>query len=595
MSRSHERGEFPPAPLRQYALIADGERGALCGPHGELVWLCVPRWHDDAVFATLIGGSGAYAVTPAERALWGGHYEPNTLIWHNRWVTDTGAIVECHDALLMPARPDRLVVLRRVEVLRGTTEAHVLLDVCDRFGADDMSDLHRDGQGTWTGRAHRVRFRWSGAQDARVDRDGRLVSRMRMDAGAHHDLVLELATGELDHDRPDAERAWKSTRAAWSADVPDFAYTAAPRDTGHAYAVLRGLTSGTGATVAAVTTSLPERAATSTNYDYRYVWVRDQCFAGVAAGADGPHPLLHGSVAFVRERLLDHGERLRAAYLVDGGDVPDEESLELPGYPGGTDIRGNRAHSQFQLDTFGEALQLFACAARHDALDRDAHRAAEVAVTAIESRWLDPDSGIWELDAAWWTHSRLACVAGLRAYADAAAATRAARGSSEPDRLHALADAILAETGRRCVTPGGRWQRTPTDARVDAALVLPPVRGAVPAADSRTLATLQAVRRELVDDGYVYRYAPQDEPLGSQEGAFLLCGFVMALAELHQGNVVEAFRYFERNRAACGPPGLLAEEFDVVERQLRGNLPQAFVHALLLETSIRLAEYTVPS
>ncbi|MGI8903363.1 MAG: glycoside hydrolase family 15 protein, partial [Solirubrobacteraceae bacterium] len=47
-----------------------------------------------------------------------------------------------------------------------------------------------------------------------------------------------------------------------------------------------------------------------------------------------------------------------------------------------------------------------------------------------------------------------------------------------------------------------------------------------------------------------------------------------------------AARWFERNRAACGPPGLCAEEFDVTQRQLRGNLPQAFVHALLLECAV---------
>lgn len=33
---------------------------------------------------------------------------------------------------------------------------------------------------------------------------------------------------------------------------------------------------------------------------------------------------------------------------------------------------------------------------------------------------------------------------------------------------------------------------------------------------------------------------------------------------------------------------LFAEEFDVRRRQLRGNLPQAFVHALL-ECAVRLA------
>ena len=91
----------------------------------------------------------------------------------------------------------------------------------------------------------------------------------------------------------------------------------------------------------------------------------------------------------------------------------------------------------------------------------------------------------------------------------------------------------------------------------------------------------------MTQEGYAYRYRPDERPLGEAEGAFLLCGFIMSLAYGQQGNQVEAARWFERNRAACGPPGLFSEEFDVTQRQLRGNLPQAFVHALLLECAAK--------
>src|SRR5919198_95659 len=89
--------------LREYALLADGERGALVGPRGDLAWLCFPRWDSDAFFSALVGGGGTYAVTPSGRYVWGGYYETGTLIWHGRWVTDDGAIVECREALALPA------------------------------------------------------------------------------------------------------------------------------------------------------------------------------------------------------------------------------------------------------------------------------------------------------------------------------------------------------------------------------------------------------------------------------------------------------------------------------------------------------------
>ena len=330
--------------------------------------------------------------------------------------------------------------------------------------------------------------------------------------------------------------------------------------------------------VAAATTSLPERARAGRNYDYRYAWIRDQCYAGLAAARAGVTGSLDDAVRFVGARLREHGPDLRPAYTVSGGDVPDERPLLLPGYPGGDAIAGNHVNAQFQLDTFGEALLLFAAAARADRLDADGWRAADAAVAAIEARRHEPDAGIWELDDACWTHSRLACVAGLRAIA-------AARGrDDERDaRRVALAERMLAETDAGCRHPTGRWQRASDDPRVDAALLLAAIRGAVPARDGRSVATLRAVHEELCEDGYAYRFRADARPLGEAEGAFLLCGFLVSLALGQQGDDVGAARWFERNRAACGPPGLLSEEYDVRQRQLRGNLPQAFVHALLLE------------
>jgi GH15 family glucan-1,4-alpha-glucosidase len=97
------------------------------------------------------------------------------------------------------------------------------------------------------------------------------------------------------------------------------------------------------------------------------------------------------------------------------------------------------------------------------------------------------------------------------------------------------------------------------------------------------------VRRELAADGYVYRFRHDDRPLHKAEGAFLLCGFWMAQVEHARGNPVAAAHWFERNRSACGPAALYTEEYDVHQRQLRGNLPQAFVHAGLLECAVTLS------
>ena len=152
-------------------------------------------------------------------------------------------------------------------------------------------------------------------------------------------------------------------------------------------------------------------------------------------------------------------------------------------------------------------------------------------------------------------------------------------------RYLALADAIAAQVAADSVHTSGRWQRAPDDTRVDAALLLAQIRGGVPAGDARSEATRRAVIDELTEDGYVYRYRDAARPLGDAEGSFLICNFWMALACLDIGEVIDGVRWFERARSSGGTPGLLAEEFDVAQHQLRGNLPQAFVHALLIESA----------
>jgi hypothetical protein len=572
--------DFPPHVLREYALLADGERGAIIGPRGDIAWLCVPYWHSDAVFSTLIGGAGCYAVTPTESFVWGGYYEDGSLIWRSRWTTTSG-IVECREALAFPGDPDRLVLLRRITAVENDIRVQVLLDPRAGYGEHAMRELSKD-DGIWSASSGPLRLRWTGGQRARRRAGGELVLGLDLAAGEHHDLVLELSPHPLPDEPPDPGTAWEGTEHAWSQAVPDLTDSVAPRDARHAYAVLRGLTSSGGGMVAAATMSLPERAEQGRNYDYRYVWIRDQAFTGQSIASAGAHPLLDEAVSFVSSRLLADGPDLAPAYTVHGEKVPDQRSLNLPGYPGGHDITGNHVNAQFQLDAFGESLLLFAAAAAHDHLDADGWRAAEAAAAAIDARWTEPEAGIWELDNHNWSESRLICVAGLRAMA--AAGAPAARTGE----WLALAEKILAETAATSTHPSGRWQRAPDDEGLDAALLLPPLRGAVAADDPRTVATLRALLDELSDDHSLYRFRQQPGPLNDAEGAFLLCGFVMAMAQHQQGEELEAFRWFERNRSACGPPGLFSEEYDVRQRQLRGNLPQAFVHALMLEASIRL-------
>jgi alpha,alpha-trehalase len=567
--------------LQQYALLSDGERGAVVGPCGEIVWMCAPRWDSDSIFSALAGGLGHYSVTPTDPFVWGGCYDEGSMIWTSRWSTNSGT-TECRDALAFPGDPRRVVLLRRLRAEDGPGSVDVALTPRAGYDRHLMSDVHRHGE-VWTARCGQLHLRWTGAVAAHARDSGQqLTTHIDLQPGQQHDLILEVSDEPLPDELVVADIAWRVTENAWATAVPQLGDCLAPRDARASYAVLRGLTSHTGGMVAAATTSLPERAEAGRNYDYRYVWIRDLCFAGIAAAAIGDDHLLDQSVRFVTERLLEHGDQLTPAYTTTGAPVPRQRHLDLPGYPGGFDIVGNQVKTQFQLDIFGEALQLYAVAAQRDRLDPEQWKAAQAAATAIGRRWEEPDAGIWELENRAWTHSRLTVAGGLKAIA-------ASRPGTDTAEWLTLADRIIADTSASSLDPSGQWRRSPDDPAVDASLLFAGIRGALPVDDPRTRATLEACLRDLTVDGYAYRFRHDNRPLEEAEGSFLLCGFLVTLALHQSGRSLEARGWYERTRASCGPPLLFSEEFDTRQRQMRGNLPQAFVHALMLETSARLA------
>ncbi|MFC7343895.1 trehalase-like domain-containing protein [Saccharopolyspora griseoalba] len=251
MSGAHE---FMPQPLAEHAVLADGYRGGVCGPRGDIVWMCAPLWHDDAVFSTLLGGAGAYTVEPVEPFVRGGYYEPRSLIWRHGWVT-TSTIVECREALARPARRNEVVLLRRIEAVEREARLRVELDVRAGYGQQPAQDLARCEGGRWTGRCGRLRMLWSGARDASADDTGALRAEVTGPAGEHRDFALQLTTEPVD-----PALAWQRTASTWEREIPRFDHVVAPGDAQHAHAVLRGMTMPGRGMAAAATMALPERA-----------------------------------------------------------------------------------------------------------------------------------------------------------------------------------------------------------------------------------------------------------------------------------------------------------------------------------------------
>ena len=219
------RHQVPNAPhvLREYSVIADGLRGGVIGPRGNLAWLCFPAWDSPTVFDTLVGGSGTYDLHPCEPFVWGGYYEDGTLIWRDRWVTESGAVVECRAALSFPGDERRAVILRRLHVLHGAARFRAFLRPVADYGERAFRAFSQTEDGYWVARSGDTRLRWSG-RPATTAKPRRapfgLVTEFNLEEGDRTDLVLEIGLRPLPPRRPTRRPAGWPPKAAGGSRSP---------------------------------------------------------------------------------------------------------------------------------------------------------------------------------------------------------------------------------------------------------------------------------------------------------------------------------------------------------------------------------------
>ncbi len=336
---------------------------------------------------------------------------------------------------------------------------------------------------------------------------------------------------------PDPGALWAATEREWRRAVPDCSDLAAPRDARHAYAVLRGLTSSSGGMVAAATTSLPERANSGRTYDYRYAWLRDQCYAGLAVAAHGPHELLDSAVRFVSERLLGDGDGVRPAYTVTGEPMPGSGGCRCPAIrEAATASATRRGPSSSSTCSGGAPVVRRRGPPRppgHRGAGGGADRGGRRGAPLARTRRRPVGAGEPVVDA-------LPAQRGLRA---ARHRGRLARTGRPPLRRPRRARSSPRPAGAACTRTGsGAGPPTTTGRRPPSSRPWPaPARRP---GDPVAARTRDRVERHLAQDGYLYRFAHGGAPLGEAEGAFLLCSLHMALATLRCGDRAGAFRWF---------------------------------------------------
>ena len=612
---------FPP--IADYAFLSNCHTGALVAPDGSIDWLSVPRFDSPSVFGTLLDrGAGAFRLgpfgfnVPAARI-----YEPGTNTLLTTWHTKTGWVM-VRDSLTMgprrhedevtphtrpPADEDADHVLVRVVLcLDGDVEIELVCEPVFDYGsvAAEWSMANGDRHiADASGAGQTIRLR----TDMEMGIEGHRV-RARHVLRKGEQLYCSLSWAEQ-HDSPatvdEANARLAATTQFWRswishARIPDHRWRERIQRSALA---IKGLTyMPTGATVAALTTSLPETPGGERNWDYRYTWIRDSTFTLQALHYLDLDWEADEFMQFVADLEPDDDGALQIMYGIDGRrDLTESTRDELSGYAGAKPVRiGNGAFDQRQNDVYGAVLDsVLLHTRRSQRLPRALWPIVQAQAACATQVWRKPDQGIWEARGKpqHYVSSKLMCWVAL----DRAARLADIRG--EPEQSAAWAETaaeIKADILKNGVDKRGVLrQHYATDA-LDASTLLAAGFGLLPPDDKRLRASVLAIADELTEDGFVLRYktGETDDGLSGKEGTFLICSFWLVSALAIIGEEQRARDLMERLLGVASSLGLYAEEFDAATGRHLGNFPQAFSHLALVEAASRiillerLREYT---
>jgi alpha,alpha-trehalase len=602
---------FPP--IADYAFLSNCHTGALVAPDGSVDWLCVPSFDSPSAFGNLLDrGAGSFRLgpyginVPTHRS-----YVPGTNVMTTTWHTPSGWLV-VHDALTLERRrgPDLVtphtrppsdadaehVLVRLVECVDGWVEVELVCEPAFDYGRvpATWSLGGEDGHTADASGAGQV-LRLS--TDLSLGVEGSAVrGRHRLVKGERAFAALSWADGLATPDDVDSAASriddtvafWRSWLAR--ARIPDHPLRPLVE---RSALTIKGLTyMPTGATVAALTTSLPETPGGERNWDYRYTWMRDTTFTLQALHFLNLDWEADEFMQFVADLEPNPDGGLQIMYGIDGRrDLTESTRDELSGYEGARPVRiGNGAFDQRQNDVYGAVLDsLLLHTRRSKRLPRRLWPLVKSQAEGALASWREPDQGIWEARGApqHYVSSKLMGWVAL----DRAAKLAAIRDDPELEKTWAAAaEEIRADILEHGVSDRGVLrQHYDTDA-LDASTLLAAIFGFLPGTDERLRNTVDAIATDLTENGYVLRYVTgeTDDGLSGKEGTFLICSFWLVSALAIVGEMRQATDLMERLLRIASPLGLYAEEFEVERARHLGNFPQAFSHLALIEAAGRI-------
>ncbi|EFG06124.1 Putative glycosyl hydrolase [Streptomyces clavuligerus] len=584
--------------IEDYALIGDLQTAALVGRDGSVDWLCLPRFDSAACFAAILGDheNGHWRIAPkgagvcTRRA-----YIGDSLVLESVWETPDGTVKVID---FMPQRDEAPDVMRIVEGVTGTVQVESVLRL--RFDYGSVVPWMRRTNG------HRVAVAGPDAvwlrSEPRVKTWGQDFSTVSsFPVGPGERVAFTLTWYLSHHHRPtlvDPYEALECSLRDWSAWANRCSTSGPYRD-----AVVRSLITlkaltfkPTGGIVAAPTTSLPEALGGVRNWDYRFCWLRDSTLTLDALLDAGYQDEATAWRNWLLRAVAGDPADLQIMYGLGGERrLPETVLPWLSGYADSSPVRtGNAAVDQLQLDVYGEVVDSFFLA-RQAGIPSERHAwFLQLSLLGfLETKWREPDEGLWEVrgQRRHFVHSK------VMAWVAADRAVRTLEGDpslrGDVDRWRTMRDAVHEDVCEKGYDPvRNTFTQYYGSAELDAATLLIPRTGFLPPDDPRVVGTVDAVREGLgTPGGLIRRYSTGGgtvDGLPGDEGAFLACSFWLADALRMTGRSEEARDLFERLLTLRNDVGLLAEEYDTTAGRQLGNFPQAFSHIALVTTALAL-------
>jgi GH15 family glucan-1,4-alpha-glucosidase len=593
----------PFRPIADYGLLADCNSAALVDRDGSIAWLCLPRYDSAAVFAQILDPAGGHwQIRPRGAYRSQRRYLRGTLVIETTFATETGS-VKLIDAMAFAEgqRHHDLgfgaphLLLRLVEGVVGQVELELELAPRPEYGLVKPLFRATETGGRTFGGPNQVVV--AAGVPTEID-DSTMSASFTVSEGERVGFALQWSppegpapeafapdgvAGRIE-DTVEAWRSWEAEHDVYQGPHRELVRLSSR--------VLKGLTyRPTGAIVAAPTTSLPETVGGERNWDYRYSWIRDSSLTlealYVGACSDEADEFVSFMTSSAGGRASERS--LQIMYGIAGEhDLTERELPHLRGWRESSPVRvGNGAWGQTQLDVYGELLNsLYLYREQLGELHPEIQAfVADLANTAAR-RWRETGAGMWEMRGAPRHHvsSKVLCWVALdRAITLAPQLgehANVAHWTAERDQIR---EAVLT---RGWSEARQAYAQSFDSDELDAAQLLMPIFGFLPATDERMRSTIDAIAHDLTKDGLVLRYRNQEgmnaDGLSGEEGTFVICSFWLVSALAKAGEIERAETLFNTLVSYANDLGLLAEEIDTENDELLGNFPQAFSHIGLI-------------